>query len=148
MNKFFIDKVAKIKMKSPAIADPATAISELKIFLEKKIFPHEGFVLKEVEDDDVEKSIKTLKGKKSCGMDWICGYTLKLASKLLVKELGRLINISIRTGKFYSGWKCSKVLPGYKNKGSAFDAAFYRPIANLSEVSKLAEKAVHQQVHH
>ena len=70
-----------------------------------------------------------------------------MASKLLIKELGRLINISIRSGKFYSGWKCSKVLPGFKNKGSAFDAAFYRPIANLSEVSKLAERAVHQQVH-
>ena len=96
----------------------------------------------------MEKLLKSLKGKKSCGIDWICGYSLKLASKELIPELGKLINISIRTGSFYSKWKYSKVLPGFKNKGSKFDSSFYRPISNLSEVSKLTEKAVHQQVYH
>ena len=88
-----------------------------------------------------------MKGKKSCGIDWICGYSLKLASKYLIQEIGMLINISIKTGQFYSKWKYSKILPGYKNKGSAFDSAFFRPISNLSELSKLTEKVVYQQVY-
>ena len=37
--------------------------------------------------------------------------------------------------------------PGFKNKGSKFDAKFYRPLSNLSEVSKLVEMAVHDQVY-
>ena len=72
---------------------------------------------------------------------------MKLAAKELVPELKSLVNTSFRTGKFYSKWKCTKVLPGFKNKGSKFSAEFYRPISNLSEVSKLTERAVHDQVY-
>ena len=103
--------------------------------------------MKEISEEETKKLIKSLKGKKSCGLDWICGYSLKLASNELSPELEKLINISIKSGQFYSKWKLSKVLPGFKNKGSKFDATFYRPISNLSEVSKMAEKAVHQQVY-
>ena len=71
----------------------------------------------------------------------------KLASKELIPELTSLVNITLRTGKYYSGWKYCKVLPAFKNKGSKFEAKNYRPLANLSEVSKLAEKAVHVQVY-
>ena len=53
----------------------------------------------------------------------------------------------MKAGKFASSWKIAKVLPGFKNKGSKFDAKFYRPLSNLSEVSKLVEMAVHDQVY-
>ena len=72
---------------------------------------------------------------------------MKLAAKELVPELKCNVNTSIRKGKFYSKWKFTKVLPGFKNKGSKFSAEFYRPISNLSEVSKLTERAVHDQVY-
>ena len=94
-----------------------------------------GFTLKEITEDDTLKLLKTLNGKKSSGPDWICGLSLKVASKELVPELTALINSTIKTGCYYSKWKYSKALPGFKNKGS-FDASFYRPISNLSEVSK------------
>ena len=80
-------------------------------------------------------------------MDWICGYSLKLAAIPLISELTVLTNLSIKEGKFYSGWKKTKVLPGFKNKGSRCDAKFYRPISNISEVSKIPEKVVHEQVY-
>ena len=44
-------------------------------------------------------------------------------------------------------WKCSKVLPGWKNKGTQFELKFYRPISNLSEVSKLSVRAVYDQMY-
>ena len=146
MNNFFVDKIAKLKRNAPPITE--NSLSELRTFLADKSLPPEGFSLKEINQEETVELLKSLKGKKSCGVDWICGYSLKLASTELTQELGQLINISIRTGHFYSKWKYSKVLPGFKNKGSKFEAAFYRPISNLSEVSKLAEKAVHQQVYH
>ena len=65
----------------------------------------------------------------------------------MVPELRSLVNTTLRTGRFYSKWKYTKVLPGFKNKGSKFSAEFYRPISNLSEVSKLPERAVHDQVY-
>ena len=80
-------------------------------------------------------------------MDWICGFSLKLASKELISELTALINLSIKNGAFYSKWKKTKVLPGFKNKGTRYEAKFYRPISNISEVSKLIEKSVHEQVY-
>ena len=80
-------------------------------------------------------------------MDWICGYSLKLASKELVSELTILTNLSIKSGQFYSAWKKTKVLPGFKNKGTRCEAKYYRPVSNISEVSKIPEKAVHEQVY-
>jgi hypothetical protein len=80
-------------------------------------------------------------------LDWICGFSLKLAAPFLIPELKALVNISISTGSFYTKWKRTKVLPGFKNKGSKFDAQFYRPISNLSEVSKFAERIVHEQTY-
>ena len=142
LNIFFVEKISKLKESEPPEDDP---LAELRTFLADKPIP--GFTLKELTEDEAAKLIKTLKGKKSSGTDWICGQSLKLASKELLPELTSLINITIRTGCYYSKWKYSKVLPGFKNKGSKFDASFYRPISNLSEVSKLAEKAVHTQVY-
>ena len=100
MNKFFIDKIEKLKRNSPETNE--NSLIELRKFLEKKIFPELGFSLKEISEEETLKLLKSLKGKKSCGLDWICGYSLKLASKELAPELTALINISIKTGKFYS----------------------------------------------
>ena len=88
-----------------------------------------------------------MKGKRSSGLDWICGFTLKLAAPELIPEITKLVNISIRSGTFYSNWKQAKVLPGYKNKGSKFDCKFYRPISNLPEISKIQERIVHSQLY-
>ena len=80
-------------------------------------------------------------------MDWICGYSLKLASKILIQELKYIINLSIRTGRFCKEWKKAKVIPIFKQKGTRNNMKFYRPVSNISEVSKLAEMAVYDQIY-
>ena len=144
MNTFFVEKIAKLKEEPRNQDDP---LRELKTFISKRKPPTEGFVFKELDDKEVKKLIKRLKGKKSSGLDWICGYSLKIAAELLLPQLKVLINLTFRNGKYYSKWKKTKVLPGFKNKGSKFDAKFYRPISNLSEVSKLPEMAAHDQLY-
>ena len=89
--------------------------------------------------------IKTISGGKSLGMDWICSYSLNIVASDLAPVLKSVINLSIRSGQFGTEWKLSKVLPGWKNKGVRTDSKFYRPISNLSELSKLCERAVHDQ---
>ena len=145
VNEFFLDKIVKLKSSNnDENSDDAT--KELESFLNDKNIPNEGFELKELSDEEVSKLVKKMKGKKSCGLDWICGYSLKIVAKDLIPELGELINITFRRGSFTPQWKISKILPAFKNKGNRFDLKYYRPLSNLPEVSKLAEKAAHEQL--
>ena len=145
MNKFFVKKISDLKSNDSNSND--NPLKELNEYLQNKNIPDNGFKLCEITEDETIELIKSLKGKKSCGLDWICGYSLKLVAKDLVREITILINLSIKSGTFYSKWKKTKVLPGYKNKGTRYEAKYYRPISNLSEVSKLPEKAVYKQVY-
>ena len=145
MNKYFIAKVAKLKQNKKI--KPEESLAGLKNFLKDKNVERNGFSLKELNNLQILKLVKSLKGKKSSGTDWVCGYSIKIAAPELLPELKRLVNLSIKTGRYYSKWKYSKILPGYKNKGNKFDAQFYRPIANLPEVSKLVERAVYNQIY-
>ena len=146
VNKFFLEKIMKLK-ENAQDDDHLNATKGLESYLKNKNLPAEGFRLKELRDEDVVKLIKKLKGKRSCGLDWICGYSLKLVAKDLIPELKTVINLSIRNNKFTNQWKHSKILPAFKNKGSRYDLKFYRPLSNLPEVSKLAERAVYDQLY-
>ena len=117
VNKFFLEKIMKLK-ENAQDDDHLNATKGLESYLKNKNLPAEGFRLKELRDEDVVKLIKKLKGKRSCGLDWICGYSLKLVAKDLIPELKTVINLSIRNNKFTNQWKHSKILPAFKNKGS------------------------------
>ena len=146
VNKFFLEKIMKLKEKAQD-NDHSNATDGLESYLKNKNLPAEGFSLKELRDEDVVKLIKKLKGKRSCGLDWICGYSLKIVAKDLIPELRTIINLSIRNNRFTSQWKYSKILPAFKNKGSRYDLKFYRPLSNLPELSKLTERAVYDQLY-
>ena len=145
VNKFFLNKI--LKLKETGQDDHTDATKGLEEYLKKKKPPTEGFSLSELGDEDVLKLVKKLKGKKSCGLDWVCGYSLKIVAKDLIPELRTIINLSIRNSRFTSQWKCSKILPAFKNKGSRYDLKYYRPLSNLPEISKLTERAVYDQLY-
>ena len=147
MNEFFIQKISDLKSAEGHNNNLEEANDVLKNFLSSKEVPQGGFKLREITAEEMNKLIKGLRGKKSCGLDWICGFSLKIAAPTLAEELRFLTNLSIKKSRFPSDWKYTKVLPGYKHKGSKYEAKFYRPISNLSEVSKLTERAVHSQVY-
>ena len=95
----------------------------------------------------MDKLLRKLKGKKSHGLDWICGFSLKLGSSIVRDELKLIINLSISSGKFCEEWKKAKILPVYKCKGSRLEQSSYRPVSNLPETSKLVEMAIFEQVY-
>ena len=145
VNEYFLEKFQNLKDLNVS-GSHVEATCVLENFLQKKQLPPEGFVLCELTEDKVRTLIRKIKGKKSCGIDWICGLSLKCVAYDLLPELTEVINITIRNGRFPSRWKCAKVLPAYKNKGNRFDIKYYRPLSNLPEVSKLAERAMHDQL--
>ena len=146
MNTFFLEKIAKLKRENIRETNFEQATEELVKFLSGKNLGN-NFVLHELNDEEMKQLLKSITGKKSLGLDWICSYSLKIVADELLPELKHIINLSIRSGNFGSSWKVSKVLPGWKNKGSRCDSKFYRPISNLSELSKLCERAVHDQLY-
>ena len=146
VNEFFLSKIRNLKENIQS-STPEETTAELKSFLKSKTIPSGGFKLREIENSDVRKLINKMKGKKSHGMDWMCGYSLKIVAEDLLPEIKILINLSLRNNRFINRWKFSRILPGYKNKGSKFELKSYRPISNLSEVSKLAERVVYNQLY-
>ena len=136
-----------IKDKLSAQINEDSALTELRRFMTTKVIPANDFAIHEVSEQEMRNVLKKMRGKKSCGLDWICGYSLKIAAEFLEPEIRWLVNLTIKNHTYTAAWKSSRVLPGFKNKGSRADLKNYRPISNLQEISKLAERCVHDQVY-
>ena len=70
---------------------------------------------------------------------------LKDVSISISKPLAFVINLSLRTGIFPTGWKDARLIPIYKS-GSTDNIENYRPISALPVLSKVLEKIVHSQL--
>ena len=57
-----------------------------------------------------------------------------------------IINLSISSSKFPSSEKVAYIKPTYKGKGDVNDLSSYRPISNLSYLSKLIETIISEQL--
>ena len=82
---------------------------------------------------------------KSCQLDPIpTPIVLKLLDVLL-PVITKLINLSFDTGRFAEAWKEALVLPSLKKPGLDFAFKNFRPVSNLSYISKLSERAGAEQ---
>jgi len=80
---------------------------------------------------------------KHCLLDPVPTWLLKRASDILAPVLSVMCNASMQSGKFPDIHKQATVFPRLKKPTlDAYDANSYRPISNLSFVSKLVERAV------
>ena len=69
----------------------------------------------------------------SCELDPIPSWLVKLCSNELTPILTKIINLSLEEGHVPDAWKIALLKPFLKN---------FRPVCNLSFISKSAEKAV------
>ena len=139
-NSFFKEKVEKLaenikKNKS----DPLSRLRE-KLHGKKL-----NFTLKTVNETEVLKILKSLKPKRSYGIDGITSEVLKLGAEVLVVPLTYIINFSILTGKFPTEWKVAKVIPLHK-KGDKKSFKNYRPVSLLSVAGMVLEKIIACQI--
>jgi hypothetical protein len=105
MNNYFLNKIRKLKLENDHEINFEEATSKLTTFLATFLLS-----LLYGNDEEVKALIKTISGKKSLGMDWICSYSLKIVASDLAPVLKSVINLSIRSGQFGTEWKLSKVL--------------------------------------
>lgn len=98
-----------------------------------------------LEEIEVGKIIDGLKNKYTSGYDEIPPILIKQSKNQLVKPLTHLINSSFISSKFPEKLKIAKIKPIFK-KGDKSNVNNYRPIALLPAISKIYEKAVHNQL--
>ena len=100
-----------------------------------------------VTETEILKLIKTAPAK-SCDLDPIPTQLLKSCMDVLLTPITRLINLSLAEGIFPSTFKTAHVTPLLKKPTlSKEDMKNYRPVSNLSFISKLLEKVVANRIH-
>ena len=104
------------------------------------------FKFTEINEEFVASELKSLDTTKAMGPDNLHPRLLKEAAPLIAKPLTKIFNKSLISGLFPDDFKKAKVVPVPKD-GDLTDISNYRPISLLSCVSKILEKAVHNQLY-
>ena len=95
------------------------------------------------------KDIIMNSSNKYCSLDPLPTEILKACIDVLIGPITAIVNKSLSCGEFPSCWKCAIVIPSLKKVGLDLICKNYRPISNLSFVSKIVEKsALPQYVQH
>ena len=84
--------------------------------------------------------------KKSCALDPIPTPLLIKSIDALLPVITEIINLSLQSGYFPPVWKEALVLPILKKANLNLVYKNYRPVSNLSFISKVIERAVFLQV--
>ena len=142
LNDFFPDKIEKLKER----INPALKHDPLKKMREKYKNQNLTFTFDQVSSKFVKKIIGGMKPKKSCGLDGISSFYIKMVSEEVAPILTELINTSLSLGNFPKCFKVSKVTALWKNKGDSGDKMNYRPISGLQTFGKIIEIAVDIQM--
>ena len=104
------------------------------------------FEFSPVGPDTVNTIISNLKNSKSCGIDNIDSYILKLIKDEITPALTHIVNLSLTSAVFPSPYKVGKVVPLYKGKGDILEPASYRPVCLLPVASKVLERCAFLQM--
>ena len=99
-----------------------------------------------VSEEDIKEIIQS-SNSKSCHLDPIPTTLLKSVLDVLLPSITKIVNTSIQTATFPTTWKQASVNPLIKKSSlDKEDLKNYRPISNLTYLSKIVEKTVLKQI--
>ena len=105
------------------------------------------FKFREVTLQETVALINSLGNSEAFGHDSIDAQAIKTVATEISQQIKHLINTSLMMNKFANKWKFSKVTPRLKSKDlDRHNVSSYRPVAVLSTISKLVERAAQQQL--
>ena len=132
---FFISKILNIRedlLHSPKFTPTHSAVSELASF---SAVSHQTVI-------NIIRSSKPT----TCPTDPLPSSIIKDNYDVLAPSITEIVNKSLQQGSFSDHWKMATVRPLLKKPGLDRIMTNYRPVSNLSFVSKLAEKCVVSQL--
>ena len=135
--RYFTDKIAKLRsgLLSTDVNPPVSGSYKNKFVS-----------FRTMSEEEVLKIIKSITNK-SCDLDPIPTSLVLDCISVLLTPIINIVNYSLQEGSFPSCFKTAHVTPLLKKPG--FDRNIlknYRPVSNLSYISKLIEKAVARQI--
>ena len=139
--QFFMNKIVRIRND---ISQSPIELPQSSPLPNQATKPFEEF--KSLSKEDLFEIMSSM-GNKHCELDIVPTDMFKAGSKTLLPYLLHIINSSLSTGNFPTPFKRALVKPILKN--SALDKnvlSNYRPISNLSFLSKVLEKCVLKQL--
>ena len=104
------------------------------------------FELQPTDNNKVRFLLSKLCISKATGLDMISARLLRECTDLISHSLCEIFNLSIVTGVFPEEWKCSKVIPLFK-QGERADMNNYRPISVIPVVAKVFERIIYDQLY-
>ncbi len=135
-SEFFIGKVQKIRAKLDSIPVTCDFIDPICSST------MDTFQL--MSEDSIRKLI-VKSPSKSCDLDPLPTDLVKTCLDLLLPVITNIINLSLQQGIFPDQFLCAIVIPLLKKLGLELVFPSYRPVSNLSFLSKVTEKAVASQ---
>ena len=137
LHRFFDDKVGKVRA-ATADADPPT-FTPAPVGCVMRVF-------QPVTEVEVTRLVRSLPDKQ-CASDPFPTWLLKKNAEALAPFLCRLFSTSLECGVVPSSFKSAYITPLLKKADlNPAEASSYRPISNLSVVSKLLERLVAKQL--
>ena len=84
--------------------------------------------------------------KQTCELDHIPTEVLKRILPTILGTITEIVNLSLSTGSFAQDWKTAVVKPLLRKPGLDLAKKNYRPVSNLSFLSKLVERCMLKQL--
>jgi hypothetical protein len=140
--KFFVDKIAKIQDTFSSLQVPSYIPSQADL----KPMAHHFSSFTPVSTEEIRRIIMK-SPTKSCVLDPLPTWLLKNNLEALLPALTQIVNLSITSGSVPDVLKEAVVTPILKKSGLDPDhLKNYRPVSNLSFLSKLIERVVAAQL--
>ena len=133
--KYFCDKIKTIRANFSNQVDDVPSVQKPKI--RNKLFN----LVPALEDEVMKIIMKS--ASKPCDLDPIPTNILKALLDILIKPITTIINLSLESGTFPLSFKEAHVTPLLKKSNLPVNnIKNYRPVSNLSFISKIIEKVV------
>ena len=147
MTNFYVDKIQKIR---DEISAKTASSGGNQLHTNKSARPnlHHLTNFEEITQDQLEKIIREM-NSKTCPLDPAPTYLVKKCLNLLLPLILHIVNTAIRTNSFPDELKYAIVTPIVKDDSkNENDLSNYRPISNVSFLSKILEKVIYLQLNY
>lgn len=102
--------------------------------------------INQMSEDEILLCMGRLKSRFTSGLDQIPSFLVKDCASAFLKPLHYIFNLSLRSGTFPKAWKICRMCPVSKT-GKSSNISDYRPIAIVSNFSKVFEMALYSNIY-